>query len=210
MEPKKVVLAIVDISGYTRFIKSHKTSQIHAEEIIFDLLEAVIDRAEYPLSLNKLEGDALFLYAELIAGEETAVACDVVRQVQVFFEAFHTRKDELVAEREDCSCNACQHVWDLRLKAFLHQGEVFFRKIRQFEELAGEDVILIHRLLKNTIPASEYIAATGTFVELTGDYFSDTRSEIRQEYYDDLGMVTMQVFYPSNSHKISKKYRISS
>jgi hypothetical protein len=108
MEPKKVVLAIVDISGYTQFIKSHKTSQIHAEEIIFDLLEAVIDRAEYPLMLNKLEGDALFLYADLIAGEETAVACDVVRQVQVFFETFHTRKDELVAEREDCSCNACQ------------------------------------------------------------------------------------------------------
>jgi hypothetical protein len=73
-----------------------------------------------------------------------------------------------------------------------------------------KDVILIHRLLKNTIPASEYITATRTFVELTGDYFSDTRSEMHQEYYDDLGMVTMQVFYPSNSHKISKKYRISS
>jgi len=205
MEPKKVVLTIVDISGYTQFIKSHKTSQIHAEEIIFDLLEAVIERAEYPLILNKLEGDALFLYADLVGSKEMDVACDVVRQVQAFFDAFHIRKNQLVQVRADCSCYACQGISDLRLKAFLHQGLAFFRKIRQFEELAGEDVILIHRLLKNTIPALEYIAATQAFVELTGDYFSDTRSEMRQECYDDLGMVTMQVFYPANSQKISKK-----
>ena len=44
MKVKKVVLAIVDISGYSLFIKSHRASQIHAEEIIFDLLETVIDR----------------------------------------------------------------------------------------------------------------------------------------------------------------------
>ncbi|MCB0154865.1 MAG: hypothetical protein KDF65_08705 [Anaerolineae bacterium] len=55
---KNVILAIVDISGYTHFIKTHRTSHIHAEEIIFDLLEAVIDRAEYPLILNKLEEQA--------------------------------------------------------------------------------------------------------------------------------------------------------
>jgi hypothetical protein len=197
MKPKNVVLAIVDISGYTRFIKSHKTSQIHAEEIIFDLLEAVIDRAEHPLILNKLEGDALFLYADLIGGKETAVAGDVLRQIQAFFETFHTRKDELVQERADCCCNACQHVSDLRLKAFLHQGNAFSRQIRHFEELAGEDVILIHRLLKNTIPATEYIAATWAFTELIGDYFSDIRSEVRAETYDDFGIVDVQVFYPS-------------
>lgn len=195
IRPKNVVLAIVDISGYTHFIKTHRTSQIHAEEIIFDLLEAVVDRAEYPLNLNKLEGDALFLYADMVAGEDTAVAGDVVRQVQAFFEAFHTRKGQLVQERADCSCSACQRVSDLRLKAFLHRGEAFFRQIRQFEELAGEDVILIHRLLKNTIPASEYIAATPAFAQLIGDHFSDSRSEIRQEYYADLGTIALQVFY---------------
>jgi hypothetical protein len=198
MESKKVVFAIIDISGYTQFIKSHKTSQIHAEEIIFDLLEAVIDRAEYPLILNKVEGDALFLYAELIAGKEIAVAHDVARQVQAFFDAFHARKDHLVQERAECSCHACRGVSDLRLKAFLHHGLAFLRKIRQFEELAGEDVILIHRLQKNTIPASEYIVATRSFAELIGDYFSNTRSEMRQEYYDDLGTVAVQVFYPPN------------
>jgi hypothetical protein len=196
MNAKKVALTIVDISGYTHFIKTHKTSQFHAEEIIFDLLEAIVDQADYPLILNKLEGDALFLYADLIAGKEAVVACDVVRQVQLFFEAFHNRKAELVTERADCACNACQHIIDLRLKAFLHRGEAFFRQIRHFEELAGEDVILIHRLLKNSIPAVEYIAATYAFAELTDDYFTNLCPQLRQESYPDLGTVEVQVFDP--------------
>lgn len=78
METKKVALVIVDISGYTQFIRSEKMSAVHAEEIIFDLLEAVIDKAAYPLTLNKLEGDAALLYAEL-KDDETAVARDVAR-----------------------------------------------------------------------------------------------------------------------------------
>ncbi|MDP1624483.1 MAG: DUF2652 domain-containing protein [bacterium] len=65
METKKVALVIADISGYTQFIRSEKMSAVHAEEIIFELLEAVIDHAAYPLTLNKLEGDAALLYAEL-------------------------------------------------------------------------------------------------------------------------------------------------
>ncbi len=174
-KPRNIILAIVDISGYTHFIKTHRASRVHAEEIIFDLLEAVINRAEYPLTLNKLEGDALSLYADLIPGEETAAARDVVRQIQQFFETFHARKDELIQERADCACNACQHVTDLRLKAFLHQGEALFRQIRQFEELAGEDVILIHRLLKNSIPAVEYVAATCVFAALLGNNLPNVR-----------------------------------
>lgn len=200
MNCRNIILTIVDISGYTHFIKTHRASRVHAEEVIFDLLEAVIDRAEHPLTLNKLEGDALFLYADLTPGEETAAARDVVRQIKQFFETFHTRKDELIQERADCACNACQRVSDLRLKAFLHQGEAFVRQIRQFEELAGEDVILIHRLLKNTIPAVEYIAVTFPFTALLGDYLSGIPAEIHREHYDDLGPVELQIL-PINSPK---------
>ena len=54
-------------------------SAVHAEEIIFELLEAVIDHAAHPLTLNKLEGDAAFLYAEMDSGNQAAVARDVAR-----------------------------------------------------------------------------------------------------------------------------------
>jgi len=46
MEIKRVVFVLADISGYTRFMKLHTGSLLHAEVIIADLLEAVLDHTE--------------------------------------------------------------------------------------------------------------------------------------------------------------------
>ncbi len=163
MEAKPVILILLDISGYTHFIRTHKSSQIHAEEIIFDLLETVIDQAKHPMVLNKLEGDAAFLYSHVPPALETEVALDILQQVRTAFQVFRQRTHEIATEREECACGACQRVVELRLKAILHFGHAFFRHIRQFEELAGEDVILIHRLLKNQVPEREYLVMTQPF-----------------------------------------------
>ncbi|MBS1248899.1 MAG: hypothetical protein MAG431_00469 [Chloroflexi bacterium] len=64
MKIKPIILVIADITGYTDFIKANKTSVLHAEEIISELVEAVIENADYPLELNKLEGDAVLMYAD--------------------------------------------------------------------------------------------------------------------------------------------------
>ena len=39
MEIKRLALVLVDISGYTRFMKTHTMSLLHAEAIITDRLE---------------------------------------------------------------------------------------------------------------------------------------------------------------------------
>lgn len=195
MENKNVILAIVDISGYTQFIRTQKLSAIHAEEIVFELIEAVIDHAAYPLTLNKLEGDAAFLYAKMDTGNAAEVARDVARQSREFFKVFYERAQTLSKERTDCDCDACQRIFDLRLKAILHSGEAVFKKIRQFEELAGEDVILTHKLLKNSIPSNEYILMTDSFHQLVGD-FDDLPSETRNENCDYLGDVKVHVIHP--------------
>lgn len=200
MENKKVILAIVDISGYTQFIRTQKLSAIHAEEIVFELIEAVIDHDAYPLTLNKLEGDAAFLYAEVTADNQVEVARDVARQSREFFKVFYERAHTLSTERADCDCDACQRIFDLRLKAILHSGEAVFKKIRQFEELAGEDVILIHKLLKNSVPANEYILMTESFHQLVGD-FDDLPSEPRLEDCEYLGKVTVHVTYPRKTNQ---------
>ncbi|PJB66600.1 MAG: DUF2652 domain-containing protein [Anaerolineae bacterium CG_4_9_14_3_um_filter_57_17] len=197
MEAKKVALVMVDISGYTHFIRAQKVSAIHAEEIVFELLEAVIDRAEYPLTLNKLEGDAVFLYAEIGDNNLARVTRDVAKQVQGFFEAFYDRARTLTEERAECGCDACSRVHDLRLKVLLHSGEAVFRQIRQFEELAGEDVIAIHRLLKNDIPAREYILMTDAFHNLAGNLAGMAYTP-SQQTYPDLGTLQIHVFQPSN------------
>jgi class 3 adenylate cyclase len=196
MESKSAVLVLVDISGYTQFLKFHTVSMIHAEEIISQLLEAVIDRSEHPLHLNKLEGDAAFMYA-LLDGDAEAVAQAVIKQVFAFFESFNVRANELACSATTCVCQACRTVKDLKLKAVLHSGEVAFRQIRQFEELGGENAIIPHRLLKNSVPAHEYILITEEAHNLVGE-LQGMRTEWRTESYADLGQIKVKVYYPES------------
>ena len=190
MKIKEIILVIADISGYTQFIRANKTSVLHAEEIISQLLEVVIEQSDYPLELNKLEGDAVLLYAET-KGNAAAASQDVMRQVQTFFGLFHHKTEEL-AESTTCQCEACQHIRDLRLKVVLHSGEVVFKQIRQFKELAGEDVILIHRLLKNSISADEYILMTERFYKLAQAKIEE-QLETREEIYPDFGSIKLRI-----------------
>ena len=152
-------LVIVDISGYTSFITERTISLLHAEQIITDLIDAVIDQARHPLTLNKLEGDAALLYGECAPGDVEA-ARDVFAQVRVFFPAFAQRLQQQREARAHCVCDACTRIDHLALKAFVHYGELAIKQVRQFEELAGESVILVHRLLKNHVPSREYVLMT--------------------------------------------------
>ena len=159
MRLTNAILVIVDISGYTSFITERTVSLLHAEQIITDLIEAVIDQARHPLTLNKLEGDAAMLYGECIPGDVEA-ARDVFAQVKAFFPAFANRLAQQRAQRAHCVCDACTRIDHLALKAFVHVGEIAIKQVRQFEELAGENVILVHRLLKNHVPSREYVLMT--------------------------------------------------
>ena len=197
MELKHVGLVLADIGGYTRFIRLHKATLLHAEEIISQLLETIVERAAFPLTLNKLEGDAALMYAEM-GDTEAAAARDIAQQVTAFFSAFHGKARDLARNRANCPCGACQHILDLRLKAVLHHGVVAIRKIRQFEELTGEDVILAHRLLKNSVTKPEYILMSASFHRLAGD-LPGYSSESGEETYDDLGRLDTVVFWSSPS-----------
>ncbi|HMB56922.1 MAG TPA: DUF2652 domain-containing protein [Arenimonas sp.] len=152
----RAVLVIVDISGYTDFITKREVSLLHAEQIISELLEAMIDRAEHPLILNKLEGDAALMYRDAGSDVQAAVH-DVLVQVGLLFDAFTKSLLRIGEARSNCDCGACANISELRLKAFLHEGEIALKQVRQFEELAGEEVILIHRLLKNHVASHEYV-----------------------------------------------------
>ena len=152
-------LVIIDISGYTAFITQRTVSLLHAEQIITELMESVIDRATHPLVVNKLEGDAALLFGENAPGDVVA-ARDVFAQVKAYFPAFHACLARLREQRASCGCGACSGIDQLALKAFVHVGEIAIKKVLQFEELAGEEVILIHRLLKNHVPSRQYVLMT--------------------------------------------------
>ena len=165
MKIQPIIMVLADISGYTRFIRYHRVSLIHAEKIITELLESVIASSSTPLILHELEGDAVTFYA--IDDGNTSCGREVFRQVQSFFTAFRKREGELISECSLCECDACNLVGQLKIKVVIHKGEAVFIRLRQFTKIAGEDVILAHRLLKNSVPSNEYILMTEPFIEAT-------------------------------------------
>lgn len=163
METKRGILALTDISGYTRFTRMHFTSLLHAEEIISELLEAVIDAAEFPLRVGQLEGDAVLLFAEVGQGDEANAARAVMAQVTNLFAAFYARERALIACDAGCVCDACTQIGQLRLKAVLHFGEFRLERVGETQGLVGADVKFVRELVKSPIPEQEYILTTKPF-----------------------------------------------
>jgi len=195
MEQRQVFLVLIDISGYTRFTKLHRLSAMHAEQIISDLLESIIKRASHPLVVHEILGDSVNFFAFAESGQQAAL--EVRRQVTAIFEAFRLREGELISDCSLCVCQACVNVGKLHLKAVLHYGQAIFTNISGFRKIAGEDVILAHRLLKNSVPEKEYVLETEAFHRLAGAP-TGMECEARVERYEDLGEVRIRVSYPGD------------
>lgn len=148
----RAFLLIADIGGYTRFMKVHRINLAHAQHIVAQLLEAVIDGAG-ELELAKLEGDAAFFYGTVKKGSDLTKYVSLVAEIRRHFLA---RREELVVNRL-CNCDSCVQAGQLKLKFVAHEGEIAFQKVKSHKELAGVDVIYVHRLLKNEVPVTEYI-----------------------------------------------------
>jgi len=205
MESHRGFIVLVDISGYTNFISSHNiesneneklsTGQAHAEHIISDLLEKVINELDGVLIINKLQGDAALFYG--VAEDNKDLSEKIFNKLQSSFDVFNKRLNE-IKFCEACSCGTCADVGNLKLKSFVHFGDFLIKKINQFKEIAGQDVILAHRLMKNSISVSEYMLFTKTFSEIK-NLDSLGFVEDRKENYDDIGQVDCKVFYPDES-----------
>ncbi len=192
MQTKTVFLILADISGYTRFVRSHRCGRACAEHIVRELLEAVIDCAEPPLQLHQLLGDAAVFYA--VSDGSTALTRDIFEQAQRICERFRERAGEAAGQCRGCTCHAARGAGTLKLKVILHHGEAVMARLGGIENLLGEDVTVAHRLLKNSIPADEYVLATDAFQRLLGDTVSRP-SEHRRERCEGIGGVPVTVYY---------------
>jgi hypothetical protein len=158
MTPANTLLLIADISGYTRFLKLHRTSLVHAQDIVAQLLEAVIGAVTPAMKLAKIEGDAAFFHAPVPIDDTTLAA-----HAAAIFMAFHARRNDLKTNTL-CPCDGCQQADALKIKLVGHVGLVAQQKIARRVELAGVDVVLVHRLLKNSVPTPEYLLVTDSLL----------------------------------------------
>ena len=94
MEMVKSFIVLADISGYTKFTKAHTQSLLHAEYIITELLEGIIDGAENPLALTEIEGDCAYLSA--VSDNTPQMAKNILNQTETLFALFNERAQELI------------------------------------------------------------------------------------------------------------------
>jgi len=153
---------LADISGYTGFLAT--VGEAHRIELeagdtppayplMTTLLDAIVQSLTPPFTLSKLEGDAVFAYAD--DDTWTAAGADLVSCMRGCYATFreHLRKTENALT---CSCDACVSGARLDLKFILHHGSYVAQTIAGNTELLGPDVTTAHRMLKNDV-----VAATG-------------------------------------------------
>ena len=136
--------AIADISGYTSFLAGVELD--HAQDIIADLMNTVVKALRPPFRLAKFEGDAAFVYTT----DEKVDGSLLQDAIEGAYFKFRRRLRD-VRQASSCECQACRAMGDLDFKFVVHHGQMVKQKMGGREELAGRDVILVHRLLKNTL-----------------------------------------------------------
>lgn len=143
-KPETACFVIADISGYTSYLAGVELD--HAHDIIADLMDTVVKGLRPPFRLAKFEGDAVFVYAvtEKIDG---SLIQDAIESAYFGFR----KRLRNIKQSTSCECNACRRMGTLDLKFVTHHGEFIKQKMSGRQELAGRDVILVHRLLKNAV-----------------------------------------------------------
>jgi hypothetical protein len=189
---------IADISGYTGYLTGVELE--HAEDILADLIGAVVSALRPTFRLAKLEGDAAFMYTPL-ERIDGSVLLDVVERC--YFGFRRRRRD--VRQATSCECNACVRIPDLDLKFVVHHGVAIQHAVAGRRELAGGDVIVVHRLLKNEVHERLGLAAYALFTKASLDAAGLDPAALAMlphaETYEHIGEVTAWV------HDLERRWR---
>lgn len=187
---------IVDISGYTRFVK--ETENAMGLLIVSQLLEEIISANKLSFHVSEIEGDAILFYRY---GKPYAV--DVILEQ---FETMLTAFNNQVAEFKSCT----NGVNDLSIKAVVHYGEIGRFSIGQFKKLYGQSLIEAHRLLKNTIHGDTYSLITEQYMDAYPEDEITAISGIRQCEKYDVGEICYTYFPYSNTSRPDPEFAVVS
>lgn len=161
MDKKKDIeqafFCVPDITGFTKFIATADIS--FSSEVIPSLLRKLIDCNILNMKIGEIEGDAIFFYK---TGRLPPVS-RVAKQCKDFYKCFSDFIESL--EREDPE-NYNKYLADsqLGLKIIIHHGHISTSNIKGRIKLLGEDVIIAHKLLKNSIEDYNYILLTEKYL----------------------------------------------
>ena len=157
------LLCIPDISGFTKFM-GHTDFEL-SSKVIPSLLNKIIYSNEIDLKISEIEGDAVLFYrtGDLPSFEK------LMSQCHFFYTEFYNQLNQLRKQFSD-NDDAKKIPKILGLKIILHHGmEVATVPVGNHVKLMGEDVIVAHRLLKNSIASDEYILLSNALMDFYGE-----------------------------------------
>jgi len=177
---------IADISGYTEYLAGSDLE--HGPVIATDLLSRVVEVIRPTFEVNKVEGDAILSYS----GDPGLTGAELLDLIDGTYAAFRRRLLS-VGQATTCGCAACGLIPRLDLKLIAHSGHYSRQRIAGQNELVGRDVIVAHRLLKNTLgfagPASGYLLLTNACVQRLGIDTASQGLHAHVEHYPYLGEI---------------------
>ena len=156
--PETACLVVADISGYTSYLAGVELD--HAQDILADLIDSVVRALRPPFRLAKLEGDAVFAYVATDTIDGSALQ-DTIEHCHIAFR----RRLRDIGQASQCDCNACALMPRLDLKFAVHHGPIARQRMAGREELVGCDVIVVHRLLKNSVQEALGLGAYALYTE---------------------------------------------
>jgi uncharacterized protein YndB with AHSA1/START domain len=171
-------LVLADISGYSKFVA--QTEVDHSWSILHELLDTMVRSVEGRMDVSQVEGDAILF----ISGLSTA---EVIAALEGTFVCFHRRLRDMQAV-STCPCSACANIGVLKLKFVVHHGRFSRQRLGNVEQLHGADVIVAHRLLKNSVPSKEYLLVTDAVLERLIEERRERFTPHREEF--DLGTIS--------------------
>jgi hypothetical protein len=181
-------LLLADISGYTRFLTG--TELEHAQSIIRELIMLVRERLTPPMHFVKAEGDAVFCYAD---GAVFADGERLIELIEVCYFDFVNRLSNM-SRNTTCTCAACASIGSLDLKFMCHYGAFVVDREQAGVDLAGPDVILVHRLLKNTVGERTGLAAYAVLTDACLQRLELAfEMPLHAEHYESFGVTTVGV-----------------
>lgn len=177
-------LLIADLCGYTAFLTGNELE--HAQGIIRDLTKAILARLAPPFELVKLEGDAVFCHAPARRFDDGEHVLEAIEACYVEFRDF---LDDM-ARSTTCTCTACGSMQTLDLKFVAHYGRYLVDDMAGVRDLAGRDVILVHRLLKNDVSPATGLRAYAFITDACRERLpAGLKLADHSESYESLGEV---------------------
>jgi uncharacterized protein DUF2652 len=160
---KRGYFILTDISGYTEFLT--KSELDHAQDALQNLFDVQLAHIKHPFVISGFRGDAIFLYVpETNFCEPQALLESLENIYFVFADALRQ-----MIYNTTCTCRACQNMSKLDLKMVIHYGEYVIQKLGDREELLGADVIVPHRMLKNSVIEQTGIESYALFSEAAAE-----------------------------------------